>query len=203
MRRLPTPLLILLFVILLLAVIFLAVDFKAAGSTTRADSQLATIRSGDHYDQSPPLVVYVEAPRNLEDHVRQALFNQLGTIIPWATMKLIDTPEPTSGSEAFPADSAALVVVVDRPIYIWTPVYARADLRVRVAFASDGRVDWNQLGEVETVTQDSPTVRVSGELGIQDRTVGLISFPGYRSHIAQEISDRVVIALKNALVSTP
>jgi len=112
-------------------------------------------------------------------------------------MTLIETPTPVPGS-------AALVVVVDRPNYIWTPVYATANVSVRIAFASDGGVDWNQLGEIDTVMQASPEVRLSGDLEIRDRSLGLISHPGYRSYIAGQISDKVVKSINTALTgSTP
>jgi hypothetical protein len=96
------------------------------------------------------------------------------------------------------------VVAVVRRTYIWTPFYATAQLAVRVAFASDGQVDWDQLGEIDTVIQASPAIRFSGDLEIRDRSLGLISHPGYRSHLAQQISDKVLESARNALTgSTP
>jgi hypothetical protein len=194
MKRLQSPILILLLAFLLLAVVFLALDFKVARSTTTADSQVSTIRSGEGYDERPPLVVYVQAPDNLAGPLRRALFNRVGTDAPFSTIALAESPAADPGS-------AALVVVVDRRTYIWTPLYATADLGVRIAFASDGRVDWNELGEIDTVMQNSPAVRLSGDLTIRDNSFGLISHPGYRSHIAGQISDRVVETIKTALSS--
>lgn len=197
MKRLPSWIVILLLAVLLLAVIFLALDFKAAFSTTTDDAQVTTISSGAGYAESPPLVIFVQAPDNLDGPLRQALFNRVGTLAPFSTMDLTETPASDPGS-------AALVVVVDRRTYIWTPVYAIANLSVRVAFATDGRVDWNQLGEIDTVMQTSPEIRMSGDLEIRDRSVGLISHPGYRSHIARQISDRVLDSIDTALTgSTP
>jgi hypothetical protein len=195
MKSLPSPRLVLLLAFLLLAVVFLALDFKVARSTTTADSQVSTIRSGEGSNEYPPLVVYVQAPGNLAEPLRQALFNQVGTAAPFSTLTVTESP----GSEP---GSAALVVVVDRRTYIWTPLYATADLGVRIAFASDGRVDWNELGEIDSVMQNSPAVRLSGDLTIRDNSFGLISHPGYRSHIAGQISDRVVESLKTALTSS-
>lgn len=186
---------ILLLAVLFLAVIFLAIDFKAAFSTTSADSQVTTIRSGERYAGRPPLVIFVQAPDNLAGSLRLALFNRVGILAPFSTMSLVETP-------ASDPDSAALVVVVDRRTYIWTPVYATANLSVRVAFASDGRVDWNQLGEVDTVMQSSPEVRMSGNLEIRDRSLGLVSHPGYRSYIARQISNKVVESINTALTSS-
>lgn len=195
MKRLPSWTVILLLAVLLLAVIFLALDFKAAFSTTTDDTQVTTISSGEGYAGSPPLVIFVQAPEDLAEPLRRALFNRVGTLAPFSTMALIETPASDPGS-------AALVVVVDRRTYIWTPVYAIADLSVRVAFATDGRVDWNQLGEIDTVMQTSPEIRMSGDLEIRDRSLGLISHPGYRSHIAGQISDKVMESLNTALTSS-
>jgi hypothetical protein len=64
MKRPPLPLLILLLA-LLVAAAFLALDFWAARSNTSASSQVATIRSGEGYNERPTLAVYVEAPENL------------------------------------------------------------------------------------------------------------------------------------------
>jgi hypothetical protein len=195
MKRLPSFAWILLLAVLLLAVIFLALDFKAAFSTTTDDTQVTTISSGEGYSEAPPLVIFVQAPDNLAGPLRQALFDRAGTLAPFSTMALTDTPASDPGT-------AALVVVVDRRSYIWTPVYATANLSVRVAFASDGRVDWNQLGEIDTVMRTSPEVRMSGDLEIRDRSLGLISHPGYRSHIARQITDKVLESLNTAFTSS-
>jgi hypothetical protein len=195
MKKLPPCALILLLAFLLLAVIFLTLDFKAASSTTTADTQATTISSGEGYAERPPLVIFVQAPDNLIAPLRRALFNRVGTLAPFSTMALIETPASEPGS-------AALVVVVDRRTYIWTPVYATADLSVRIAFANDGGVDWNQLGEIDTVMQTSQEVRMSGDLEIRDRSLGLISLPGYRSHIAGQICDKVVDSINTAFTSS-
>lgn len=195
MKRLPSYRLIVLLAVLLLAVIFLALDFKAAISNTTDNTQVSTISLGDVHAEAPPLVIFVQAPGNLAEPLRQALFNQAGTLAPFSTMALTETPASDPGS-------AALVVVVDRRTYIWTPVYATTHLSVRAAFASDGRVDWNQLGEIDTVMQAGPAFRLSGDLEIRDRSVGLISRPGYRSHIARLISDKVVASIYTALTSS-
>lgn len=195
MKRLPPFALILLLAVFLLAVIFLALDFKAAFSTTTDDTQVTTISSGDGYAEGPPLVIFVQAPDNLAEPLRRALFNRLGTLAPFSTIALTETPASDPGS-------AVLVVVVDRRTYIWTPVYSTANLSVRVAFASDGQVDWNQLGEIDTVMQASPEVRISGDLEIRDRSLGLISHPGYRSHIAGQIRDKVLESIKTVFTSS-
>jgi hypothetical protein len=153
MKKLPPYALILLLTFLLLALIFLTLDFKAASSTTTADTRATTISSGEGYAERPPLVIFVQAPDNLTAPLRRALFNRVGTLAPFSTMASTEAPASEPGS-------AALVVVVDRRTYIWTPVYATADLSVRVAFASDGRVDWNQLGEIDAVLRTSPEVRI-------------------------------------------
>lgn len=200
MKRLASCTWVLLLAVLLLPGIFLALDFKAAFSTATDDAQVATISFGEGYAEGTPLVIFVQASDNLTEPLRRALFNRvgtltLGTLTPFSTMALTETPASDPGS-------AALVVVVDRRAYIWTPVYATANLSVRVAFASDGRVDWNQLGEIDTVVQASPVVRISGDLEIRDRSLGLISHPGYRSHIAGQISDKVVESINTAFFSS-
>jgi hypothetical protein len=195
MKRLSSCTLIMLLTILLLAVIFLALDFKAASSTTMDEKRVATIRSGEGYAEDPPMVIFVQTPDNLTESLRQALFNKVGTIMPWSTMALTETPASDPGS-------AALVVVVERRTYVWTPVYATAHLSVRVAFASDGQVDWNQLGEIHPVMESSPEVRMSGYLEIRDRSLGLISHPGYRRHIAEQITTRVVESISTAFSNT-
>ena len=195
MKRLASYTLILLLAVLLVAGIFLALDFKAASSATTGDTQVTTISSGKGYAERPPLVIFVQAPDNLAEPLRRALFNRVGTVLPFSTIAITETPASVPGS-------AALVVTVDRRSYIWTPVYATADLYVRFAFASDGRVDWNQLGEIDTVMQDSPEVRMTGDLEIRDRSLGLISLPGYRSHIAGQISDKAVESIKTVLTSS-
>jgi hypothetical protein len=193
--------LILLVAVLLPAVFFVAVDFKAASSTTTAESQVSTIRSGEGEAGSPPLEIYVQAPQNLNERLRQELLSRAGTLASFSTVSLIETPGSDPGSDP---GSAALVVAVDRRTYIWTPFYATAQLSVQVAFASDGQVDWNQLGEIDTVMQASPATRFSADLEMRDRSLGLISHPGYRSHLARQISEKVLESARTALAgSTP
>jgi hypothetical protein len=184
MKRLPFPILILLLA-LLVAAAFLALDFWAARSNTSASSQVATIRSGEGFNERPPLAVYLKAPENLDGPLREQLVEMLASRAPFSTVRPIDDPAPGPGE-------AVLVIVLDRRRYIWTPVYASADLDVQVAFASDGEVDWDDLGEVNTVMQASPAVRISGELQVEDRSWGLISHRAYRRHIAGQVSTRVV-----------
>jgi hypothetical protein len=195
MKRLPISLLILLLAILVLAVAFLVLDFKVARSNTTADSQYSTIRSGEQYDQRPSLVVYVLAPDNLAGPLRRQLVERLAERAPFSTVTSTETPAPE-------VETAALVVVVERRTYIWTPVYASADLMVRVAFASDGRVDWDEPGEIDTVMQTSPEMRLSGELVIRDSTLGLVSQPAYRNHVAGQVGDRVTETVNAALTNS-
>jgi len=195
MKRVPYSILILLLAVLLLAVIFLGLDFKAAFSTTSDDTQMTTINSKDGFAEDPPLLIFVQAPDNLAKPLRQALFNRVGTIAPFSTMAITETPASEPGS-------AALVVAVDPRAYLWTPVYAAVNLSVRVAFASDGKVDWKHLGEIETVMQTSSTARISGAMQIRDRSLGLISHPGYQSYLANQISEKVVESIKSALTNS-
>jgi hypothetical protein len=199
LKSLQSCTLVLLLAFLFLVVIFVALDFKAGSSTTTAESQVTTIRSGEGETGNPPLVIYVHAPENVNERLRQELFNRAGTLAPFSTVSLIET----LGSEPGPASgSAALVVAVDRRTYVWTPFYATTQLSVRVAFASDGQVDWDQLGQiVPDIPQASRAIRFSSDLEIRDRSLGLISRPGYRSHIAQQISDKVLESARTALAS--
>jgi hypothetical protein len=195
MKRPPLPLLILLLV-LLFAAAFLVLDFWAARSNTSASSQVATLRSGEGYDLRPTLSVYVEAPENLSALLSDQLVDRLSARSPFSTVRVIESPGSAPGE-------AVLVIVLDRRRYIWTPVYASADLDVQVAFASDGEVDWEELGEVNTVMQASPAVRISGELQISDRSWGLISHRAYRRHAAGQVSDRIVEIVNTLQVNSP
>jgi hypothetical protein len=52
--------------------------------------------------------------------------------------------------------------------------------------------------------QARPAFRFSDHLEILDRSLGLISHPGYRSHIERQISDKVLESARTALAgSTP
>jgi hypothetical protein len=58
--------------------------------------------------------------------------------------------------------------------------------------------------EIGTVMQARPAFRFSDHLEILDRSLGLISHPGYRSHIERQISDKVLESARTALAgSTP
>jgi hypothetical protein len=76
---------------LFLVVIFVALDLKAGSSTTIAESQVITIRSRERETGNPPLVIHIQAPENVNERLRQELFNRAGTLAPFSKVSLIET----------------------------------------------------------------------------------------------------------------
>jgi hypothetical protein len=77
-----------------------------------------------------------------------------------------------------------------------------ACLGVQVAFASDGEVSWTEPGEVSPVFQGETALRISADLMVADRSIGLIARPAYQRFLGEQVKDQVrgilIPALDNA-----
>lgn len=102
-------------------------------------------------------------------------------------------PEPAAGS--------VLRVQIVEPEVLWLPVYGQAQMEISVAYASDGEVDWMNEAVIRS-TSGPFTVRVSGRLTLEDLSYGLMSRPGYNSHLSQWIAGEISGALESALSNT-
>ena len=173
-----------------MAAAFLFLDFRAAQSNTEAQFQVSTSSSGEPVLENPPLQLYVEGPSGLTEAFVSELESRMGQFFENITLT-----EPSSPG----TDRPVLVIDINTVRNLWTPVYATSVLAAKVAFASDGRVSWTDLGEVDTVFQTSGAVRISGEFTVSDVTRGIISRKAYQRYLGEQTAIRVSEALYSAL----
>ena len=89
-----------------------------------------------------------------------------------------------------------LVEIVPQEIF-WTPIYARANVKVIVSYASDGDISFRMSQPVEFKhTSDQATLKRSGSYTFTDTSWGLISNPGYLDYLAREIARPIAADLK-------
>ncbi|MGE5603971.1 MAG: hypothetical protein ACM30E_13050, partial [Nitrososphaerales archaeon] len=90
---------------------------------------------------------------------------------------------------------SALITVrfVERQVF-WTPFYARSQLHVHVAYASNGDTSFDDNSETTHFAGsagDPPTVQFLASYSLADVTWGLVSQPGYQAYLAEQIASRV------------
>ena len=198
MRR-RTQLLILLAVFLVIvAAAFLLLDFRFQQAEMAVDSSVSTY-TYSFDEQTPALLnqkldLYIEAPPGMEYELAKALREELATN-PYVGDDNLRQAPPV------PADDSVLVMTIDEPALFWSPFYARTEMNVTIAYASDGEVAWIDEEVVELTNKDvgDPVVRVRGEYAFAGTAYGLISAPGYTRYLAEEVAQSISHSLAHTL----
>ncbi len=179
-----------------LAACFWRLDFRVATGESHSESQVATYRSGavqrvEGMQPKRDLALYVAAEEDLAAALREELESRLEKTPAFEEVELLRSrPEKT--------DRPVLVVEVGGGDALWTPLYARSALPVKVAYASDGETGW--IGQMPVVMPlGRARVRVEGKLQLQEETRGITSYRAYRRMLGQQIAAEVNRALLQAL----
>lgn len=162
-------------------------DIRLMSSRTAAD---ATVAASHRPAGAVPAVsvtrLSVEGsdrlPRRLADELSRALDGLPG----------VGAVE-VSGSTAAPGSALITVRFVERQL-LWTLFYARSQLHVHVAYASNGDTSFDDGSETTHFTGSTgepPTVQFLADYALADVSWGLISKPGYQAHLAEQIASRV------------
>jgi hypothetical protein len=93
-----------------------------------------------------------------------------------------------------------LVVKVGRPGPIWTPFLGVSQFTIQAGYATDG--DTTFMAAVDKTlpyirSSDPSVVNLYTEYEVSDRSLGLISRPGYHQYLADYLAQEIVQALKN------
>jgi hypothetical protein len=169
------------------------VNFSAMSNHMEHDSMLASSKGGDQSNQpiNPAKTGLVVIG---EDRLARALQNQI-------TSNLQSNPafgqfQPIN-SIVEKADYPILLIEIAPQEIFWTPIYARANLKVSVSYASDGDVSFrlHQPTEFKNFS-DQPTLKQSGHYTFSDVSWGIISSPGYMNYLAREIARPIAADLK-------
>ena len=193
MKRLFILLIILVLLLgVFVAFAFLFLNFHIARSLTNSRYNSSTASAGERIpasmQDSPVLSIAVLGDKCFSRALPSALQEQLQNDPMISTVKLLDTA----------ADKAAgpyLLVDPNDLNILWMPVYARANLQIQAAFASDGDVSFRGKQPVELNLQAGPVIKFEGDIRIQDVSWGLISRPAYCDLLAKDTAEEIQRAL--------
>jgi hypothetical protein len=198
-KRLFIPLLLLLFLLLAAALIFL--DFRALRGQTVVASQVNTYsfkaEEGRSASPNQQLIVYVDAREEVRQALQPALREALAHSGAFGNV--------TTGSmPAAPSEGNVLVVTVDPDRLLWTPFFSSANLKVSLAYASDGEVAWIDDTVVDLTAEEGspPVTRIRGDLQVTNSAYGFMSGPGYMHYLDQEIALQIGDVLQTQLAAT-
>lgn len=179
--------------VLLLVVVFLAVDVSLMESQTSSNSGVGTSQAND--TEAPlggPIQLVVLGDGPVAERLEPELAAALGSR--WSPVERAVEPAPDF-------EGPVLVVAVDESGLAYNPVTPSARVVVDFAFVGSGN---DTLAE-QLATPDSGVVLsnrdpyvVHGDVTIHDESRGLVSRPGYRSHVTEHLAERFVDALTSA-----
>jgi hypothetical protein len=103
-----------------------------------------------------------------------------------------------------PVDQAEfpyLFVEIARKDIFWTPVYGRAELEIKIAYASNGDVSF-RYSEPPTFHNENqaPSIKRSGQYKFADVSWGIMSLPGYHDYLASQVATAILADLQNQAV---
>jgi hypothetical protein len=191
MRRLIIGIALLLFLLVVAA--FLTLDFRVARSATTVEHRLATYRASDDLPASmqsgASIDLIVEGQSNFAQVLRQVLAQQLAASVIAGDVELLERA-------AQPTGQATLLLTVEQESILWSPLFGRSRLVALLFFSSDDDLAW--VAEVPRVVYagDGPMVRGDGTFELADTSGGLLSLPGYRRLLAEQLATRIVEALE-------
>ncbi len=169
-------------------------NFSAMKSNIGQNSTVASSTGGDEaaYARSPDKTgLYVDGGSKLSAALQQALAQKLNGQV--ATGEIV----PVDGTSD-KADFPLLFVTIDQENITWTPVYARADLKVSIFYATDGDISFRHSQPPEFKwTSSQPTLKMDGTYSFTDTSWGLISSPGYVNYLAGEIARAIATNIQN------
>ena len=185
-------------VVLLLFGAFWWLDFRAAAGESHAELHIASYSSGQptatERGRDQAVTVVVQGDEALAKAVGKVLAITLNDGGLFATVTRIDGEVPP------PADRPALVVEVTRTSGIWTPVYGQSELKVDLAYGSDGDLTWRGTQPV-VMPFDHPTFRLEGTIEVSDVQWGLTSRPAYEHQLAGQVAMQVTNSLRGNIAA--
>ena len=178
---------ILVVIILLgaLTAAFLFMDFQSINSNAATDSQVSSFRIGLEQGEPPPpfatLALYTQKESIFQETFRQSLENKLYSIPGLSQIE-------TLSEEVDQADNPMFILEFEKIEITWTPIYGSASIEIAIAFATDGDVSFRHRIPVHFDDGDSPSMKINGDIQIQDETRGLMSRVAYHKHLEESVS---------------
>ncbi len=179
-------------VVALLAAIFFLLDFRVMTSSASTNSTVAASHGGEGAPQSiqPDTTgLYVQgdglAPVLQRQLVQTLQFQQhIGQVT------AIETP-------ANQANMPQLYVRLTPKQYFWTPVYAQVEYEISVSYGSNGDVSFrDQETPYFKFSSGEPALKFQENLTLRDRSTGLMSAPGYKHYLAEQVAQHILQTLQ-------
>jgi hypothetical protein len=186
--------LILLAVVLVLAAASLWLDFRAAQGSTRSESQVTAFSAGIEPGQPKPaihqLTVYVEEPGYLMGSVRQGVVKGMQDRHGIQDLRVANEMPQSE-------DGPVLYVQVTPRQFVWLPVFTRADLDIRIVYASNGDLSW--MDDAAVVLEESPLLRMRGDFDVADTSYGIMTLRGQARYLGRQAAIEVLNAIDTHL----
>ncbi len=181
-----------LLIFIVAAVAFLVLDFRAAKSTTNAESVFTSAKNGTAPGAAVPVYLWIEEKDSLSTGLRDELLSALRATGRF-DVQVLPTAKPASG------DAPLLRVWVERPGLSWTPFYAQADMLVRYGFSTyTTEIDFEEDAPVQLPAGEYAFYG-EGRLTLKDRSFGLISLRGYWQYLAAQAAEKITADLQREM----
>jgi len=181
--------------LLVLLAAFLLLDFRLMTSQTAMNSETASSRSGDTntpWEFSPAVTgLYVEGKGRLAEALQARVKDLIQNQEPIGQITAIDAP-------ADRMDIPILYAEIIPLKHFWTPLYARSEYRLVVAYASNGDTSFRKQAVVHFQSSgDEPFKQYKASFTFQDTSIGVISARGYQHYLAEKMAGMVQQSLQN------
>lgn len=173
----------------LIAAVFLLLDFRLSASSTQTERFIVTIKLPAPQLRDEKIRMVVTGDGSLARALQKALSEKMGE----AGLSGIEV-----AGEIVPGyQRPVLVVKVGRPAPLWTPVFAMSQTPVQAGYASDGDTAFmDVIAATRTSKAKENAANLYAEFKINDRSLGLISRPGYERYLAEALAGEIVTALQ-------
>ena len=180
--------------VLLISAAFLLVNFRLAVSNTQTSTFVVTMgndtRNPVQRKEKMSILLLGEGPLV---HALQKTLPEKMDEAGMGEIELVQELEPGY-------QGPVLLVKVGRPGSIWTPFFAMSEFAIRAAYASNGDTTFmKSIEETRTsiASSDPMVFNMYAEYEVNDRSMGLISRPGYQQYLADYLAQQIVATLKN------
>lgn len=82
-------------------------------------------------------------------------------------------------------------------------LYAQTELSFNFGYASTGNSTWKDDDREVVEMQESPSALVDGEITIQDKSYGLMTWKGYQNLLATAAAHQINVSLARQLTFQP
>ncbi len=194
MKKILIALVLVLFV---LAGVFLLFNFRLMKSTTVSNSHTATSNAGSNIQdwtfRPENTGLYVQADPRFAQVLQAEITRLLNKQPNVGSVSAINLPMDK-------ADIPQLYVEVKQQKKVWTPFYATSAYEVIISYATNGDLSFRNTEPVTFInTSEQPAIRYQAIYAIADKSIGLISSPGYDSYLVNLFANAVQKSLQEQL----